>query len=82
MNARLRAFLDRFGFDYEFRQRHRHATSRACFDAALLRVLANYDEVMEVMLPTLGEERQQTYSPFLPVSPRSGQGAAGAKVVA
>ena len=36
-------------------------------------MLANYDKVMEVMLPTLGEERQQTYSPFLPVSPRSGK---------
>ena len=47
------------------------------FDAALLRILANYDKVMAVMLPTLGEERQQTYSPFLPVSPRSRQGAAG-----
>ena len=43
------------------------------FDHALLRILAHYDEVMAVMLPTLGEERQQTYSPFLPVSPRSGK---------
>ncbi|MBV9044764.1 MAG: lysine--tRNA ligase, partial [Alphaproteobacteria bacterium] len=43
------------------------------YDAALLRVLSKYDEVMKVMLPTLGDERQQTYSPFLPVSPRSGK---------
>jgi lysyl-tRNA synthetase class 1 len=72
MNARLRAFLDHFGFDYEFKSATETYKSGA-FDQALLRVLAHYDEVMDVMLPTLGEERQQTYSPFLPVSPRSGK---------
>ena len=72
MNARLRAFLDHFGFRYEFMSSTATYKSGA-FDAALLRILANYDRVMEVMLPTLGEERQQTYSPFLPVSPRSGK---------
>jgi lysyl-tRNA synthetase, class I len=72
MNARLRAFLDHFGFRYEFKSAT--ATYRSgLFDAALLRILANYDKVMAVMLPTLGEERQQTYSPFLPISPRSGK---------
>ena len=72
MNARLRAFLDRFGFRYEF---YSSTTTYKAgrFDAALLKILANYDKVMAVMLPTLGEERQQTYSPFLPVSPRSGK---------
>jgi lysyl-tRNA synthetase class 1 len=72
MNARLRAFLDHFGFRYEFYSSTATYKSGR-FDAALLRILANYDKVMEVMLPTLGEERQQTYSPFLPVSPRSGK---------
>jgi lysyl-tRNA synthetase class 1 len=72
MNARLRAFLDNFGFDYDFRSATEMYRSGA-YDSALLRVLANYDRVMEVMLPTLGDERQQTYSPFLPVSPRSGK---------
>ncbi len=72
MNARLCAFLDHFGFDYEFKSST--ATYKAGeFDAALLRILANYDKVMEVMLPTLGEERRETYSPFLPVSPVSGK---------
>ena len=80
MNARLRAFLDHFGFRYEFKSST--ATYKAGeFDAALLRILANYDKVMAVMLPTLGEERQQTYSPFLPISPRSGK-VLLAKVVA
>ena len=80
MNARLRAFLDRFGFDYEFKSSTATYKSGA-FDAALLNILASYDKVMDVMLPTLGEERQQTYSPFLPVSPRSGK-VLLAKVVA
>src|SRR4051812_36382382 len=70
-NARLRAFLDQFGFDYEF------MSSTDCykagrFDDALLKVLANLDRVMAIMLPSLREERASTYSPFLPISPASG----------
>src|SRR3569833_189485 len=70
-NARLRAFLDTFGFEYEF------MSSTACytsgrFDATLLKMLARFDEVMEIMLPSLREERAATYSPFLPVCPRTG----------
>ncbi len=72
MNARLKSFLDAFNFDYEFKSSTATYKSGE-FDAALLRILKEYDKVMEVMLPTLGEERQQTYSPFLPVSPRSGK---------
>jgi len=71
-NARLRAFLDQFGFDYDF-QSSTDWYKSGRFDEALLKVLANYDEIMAVMLPTLGEERQQTYSPFLPVSPSTGR---------
>jgi lysyl-tRNA synthetase class 1 len=71
-NAMLRGFLDSFGFDYEFQSSTDWYTSGR-FDKGCLAVLANYDAVMEVMLPTLGEERQQTYSPFLPVSPKTGQ---------
>ena len=70
-NARLRAFLDAFGFDYEFMSATAVYESGA-FDAALLRMLEVYDEVMAIILPTLGEERRQTYSPFLPVCPRTG----------
>jgi lysyl-tRNA synthetase class 1 len=70
-NARLRAFLDTFGFDYEF------LSSTDCyksgrFDAALLTVLEHIDAVMAIMLPSLRAERAQTYSPFLPISPRTG----------
>jgi lysyl-tRNA synthetase class 1 len=72
MNARLRAFLDTFGFSYEFKSSTETYKSGE-FDAALLNILKNYDKVMQVMLPTLGDERAETYSPFLPVSPISGK---------
>ncbi len=72
MNARLCAFLDHFGFQYKFKSST--ATYKAGeFDKTLLILLERYQQVMDVMLPTLGEERQQTYSPFLPISPRSGK---------
>jgi lysyl-tRNA synthetase, class I len=70
-NARLRAFLDRFGFQYEFLSSTDCYTSGR-FDAALMKVLERFDAVMEIMLPSLREERAQTYSPFLPISPRTG----------
>jgi lysyl-tRNA synthetase class 1 len=71
-NARLRAFLDRFGFDYEFASSTDYYMAGR-FDATLLKVLAAYDRVMEIILPTLGPERRATYSPFLPISPVSGR---------
>ncbi|MCR9258004.1 MAG: lysine--tRNA ligase, partial [Alphaproteobacteria bacterium] len=70
-NARLQAFLDSFGFDYEFRSATDCYKSGE-FDETLLSVLKNYDAVMNVILPTLGKERQATYSPFLPVCKRTG----------
>ncbi|MBV9811925.1 MAG: lysine--tRNA ligase, partial [Acetobacteraceae bacterium] len=64
-NARLRAFLDRFGFDYEFMSStETYLAGR--FDATLIRMLEAYDQVMAIILPTLGPERRATYSPFLP----------------
>jgi len=70
-NARLCAFLDAFGFDYEF------VSATDCyksgrFDDTLLKILGNYDVVTNVILPTLGPERRATYSPFLPICPRTG----------
>ena len=70
-NARLRSFLDQFGFDYEFLSATACYTSGR-FDAALRKVLEHFDAVMAVMLPSLREERAQTYSPFLPISPTTG----------
>lgn len=70
-NARLRDFLDQFGFDYEFVSASDRYNSGA-FDEALRQVLRKYDAIMGIMLPTLREERRRTYSPVLPVSPASG----------
>jgi lysyl-tRNA synthetase class 1 len=70
-NARLRSFLDTFGFEYEFFSATQCYTSGR-FDNALLQVLANFDKVMGIMLPSLREERAQTYSPFLPISQTTG----------
>jgi lysyl-tRNA synthetase, class I len=71
-NARLRRFLDDFGFEYEF------YSATECYksgmmDNALLKMLSVYDKVMDIILPTLGEERRRTYSPFLPVCARTGK---------
>lgn len=71
-NARLKAFLDQFGFDYEFMSSTEQYESGA-FDKALTRMLEKYDDVMDIILPTIGEERRQTYSPFLPISPSTGR---------
>jgi lysyl-tRNA synthetase class 1 len=71
-NARLRAFLDGFGFDYTFMSSTETYRSGR-FDEVLLKVLARFDAMQAVMLPTLGEERRATYSPFLPISPKSGR---------
>jgi lysyl-tRNA synthetase class 1 len=71
-NARLRAFLDGFGFDYTFMSSTETYKSGR-FDEVLLRVLSRFDDIQAVMLPTLGEERRATYSPFLPISPKTGR---------
>ncbi len=71
-NAMLRRFLDAFGFDYEFASATDYYKSGR-FDDVLMRAAERYDDIMAVMLPTLGEERQATYSPFLPISPKTGR---------
>ena len=71
-NAMLRRFLDTFGFEYEFVSATEFYRSGR-FDAVLRRAAERYDAIMEVMLASLREERQQTYSIFLPISPQSGR---------
>ena len=71
-NARVRAFLDGFGFDYDFISSTDFYKSGR-MDEVLLRILERFDKVQAVMLPTLGEERRATYSPFLPISPKTGR---------
>ena len=69
-NARLRRFLDGFGFEYEFASSTEYYKSGR-FDAALLHMLRRFEAIQEIMLPSLREERASTYSPFLPIHPTS-----------
>jgi lysyl-tRNA synthetase, class I len=71
-NAMLRRFLDAFDFDYEFMS-STECYANGLFNNALLTALKNYQPIMDIMLPSLREERAQTYSPFLPVHPETGQ---------
>ena len=71
-NTMLRRFLDTFNFNYEFASATEYYKAGK-FDPVLLRAAERYDDIMAVMLPTLGPERQATYSPFLPISPQSGR---------
>jgi len=71
-NAMLRRFLDLYGFDYEFLSSTDCYTSGR-FDAVIRKILHAFDAIMGVMLPTLGEDRRKTYSPVLPISPKSGR---------
>ncbi len=70
-NARLRDFLDRYGFDYEFASSTEYYTGGR-FDEALKLVLRHFQGIQDVMLPTLRAERRATYSPVLPISPTTG----------
>ncbi len=72
MNNRLRQFLDSYGFDYEFKS-STECYKSGLFDEALLSVARNYDKIQSIMLPTLGEERRKTYSPFMPICPDTGK---------
>ncbi|MGN7438705.1 MAG: lysine--tRNA ligase [Alcanivorax sp.] len=71
-NAQLRAFLDQFGFDYEFISSTDDCYMTGRFDETLLLMLKHHEEIKGAVLPILGEERAATYSPFLPISPSTG----------
>ena len=71
-NAMLRRFLDTFGFEYEFISATEFYGSGR-FDEVLLRAAREYDKVMAIMLKSLREARQQTYSIFLPIHPETGR---------
>ncbi|MCH7540562.1 MAG: lysine--tRNA ligase [Proteobacteria bacterium] len=64
-NAKLREFMDSFGFEYEFQSATDCYTSGR-FDETLLKILEHYDEILEAALSTVGPERRKTYGLFLP----------------
>lgn len=72
MNSRLKEFLDNFGFEYEFKSAT-ECYKNGVFNDQLVRVLEKYDDIQAIMLPTLREERQQTYSPFMPICQKTGK---------
>ncbi|MCY4238105.1 MAG: lysine--tRNA ligase [Rhodospirillaceae bacterium] len=65
-NSKLCAFLDQFSFDYDFVSATETYRS-GCFNEAIFRVLENYEEVRNIVLPELGETRRKSYSPLFPV---------------
>ncbi|MEJ6502071.1 MAG: lysine--tRNA ligase [Rhodobacterales bacterium] len=71
-NAMLRRFLDTFGFQYDFISATEFYRDGK-FDEVLLRAAERYDDLMAVMLASLRDERQQTYSIFLPIHPVTGR---------
>ena len=71
-NERLCKFLDQFNFTYEFASATEYYENGK-FDDMLIKACEKYEKIMKIMLPTLGEERQKTYSIFLPISPKTGK---------
>jgi len=72
MNQKLKSFLDAFGFEYEFYSAT-DCYKSGMFDDMMFKVLANHEKIKQIILPTLGDERKKTYSPFLPIDPISGK---------
>jgi len=70
-NEMLKKFLDRFKFQYNFKSSTSLYKS-GYFNSALQTVFENYQNIMDIIIPTLGKERQTTYSPFLPICPETG----------
>lgn len=70
MNAKLCSFLDKFGFEYEFLSSTK-CYKEGVFDEMMIKVLENYEKIMDLMLPTFRSERRATYSPFMPICPET-----------
>ena len=71
-NEMLKEFLNKFNFDFKFKSSTENY-KKGIFNNTLMRVLEKYDEIMNIILPTLREERRKSYSPFLPLCPISGK---------
>ena len=68
----LKDFLDKFKFEYNFKSSS-VLYKDGFFNSTLQLILENYQGIMNIILPTLGKERQKTYSPFLPICPDTGK---------
>ena len=70
-NEMLREFLKKFNFKFIFKSSTENYR-KGVFNNSLSRVLEKYEEIMNIILPTLREERRKTYCPFLPICPKTG----------
>ena len=71
-NEMLKSFLNKFNFNYNFKSSTQLYKSGK-FNDALILILNKYQEIIDIVIPTLGKERQKTYSPFLPICPETGK---------
>ena len=71
-NEKLKEFLNKFKFNYTFKSSTNNY-KKGIFNNSLLRVMEKYEEIMNIILPTLREERRKTYCPFLPICPETGK---------
>ena len=71
-NEMLKKFLKKFNFEFSFKSSTENY-KKGIFNASLIRVLEKYDEIMNIILPTLRAERRKTYCPFLPICPKTGK---------
>ena len=71
-NEMLKSFLNKFKFNYIFKS-STDTYKNGLFNNTLLLVLEKYEKILEIVIPTLGKERQKTYSPFLPICPQTGK---------
>ena len=71
-NEKLKEFLKKFNFDFIFESSTKNY-KEGIFNNSLLRVLEKYEEIMNIILPTLRDERRKTYCPFLPICPKTGK---------
>ena len=71
-NEMLKKFLEKFNFKFTFKSSTLNYKN-GLFNASLLRVLEKYDDIMNIILPTLRDERRKTYCPFLPICPETGK---------
>ena len=71
-NEMLKKFLKKFNFNFNFKSSTENY-KKGIFNHSLIRVLEKYDEIMNIILPTLRDERRKTYCPFLPICPKTGK---------
>ncbi len=71
-NTMLKNFLNKFNFEFTFKSSTENY-KKGVFNESLKRVAEKYDDIINIILPTLRSERRKTYCPFLPICPETGK---------